>query len=97
MCAFLAGHPDYRHEMVLLVVRRVARAVEAVFAPERVYLLSLGAKEGNAHAHWHVAALPPGVPYGQQQFASLMSAHGVLDVPPAEAARMAARFREALA
>ncbi|WP_405861763.1 HIT family protein [Streptomyces sp. NBC_00090] len=140
VCAFLAGHPDYRHEMVyedadhvafldrwptlpgkvlvaprqhvdhvvsgftedaytrmMLVVRRVALAVEAVFAPERVYLLSLGAKEGNAHVHWHVAALPRGVPYAQQQFHSLMPEHGVLEVPPAESARVAARLREALA
>ncbi|MFF5933367.1 HIT family protein [Streptomyces sp. NPDC012508] len=41
---------------MMLVVREVAPAVEAVLASERVYLLSDGAKEGNAHVHWHIAA-----------------------------------------
>ena len=45
------------------VVRRVARAVSDVVPTERMYSLSLGSKQGNAHLHWHVAPLPPGVPY----------------------------------
>ncbi|AJT61790.1 hypothetical protein T261_0098 [Streptomyces lydicus] len=48
---------------LMLVVRKVALAVETVFAPERTYLLSLGSKQGNAHLHWHIAGLPPEVPY----------------------------------
>jgi histidine triad (HIT) family protein len=105
VCAFLAGHPQYRHETVyedrdhvafldrwptppgkvivapkahlehvvrdleekaytrlMLVVRTVALAVEAVMRPERTYLLSLGSQQGNAHLHWHIAGLPPGHP-----------------------------------
>ena len=27
----------------------------------------------NAHVHWHVAPLPPGVPYEQQQFRAVMA------------------------
>ncbi|MGW1802528.1 HIT family protein [Streptomyces sp. NPDC001984] len=42
---------------LMLVVRKVALAVEAVFAPERTYLLSLGSQQGNAHLHWHIAGL----------------------------------------
>jgi len=57
-------------------VRHVALAVEEVLAPERVYLLSLGSQQGNTHVHWHVAALPPGVPYEQHQFHALMAEHG---------------------
>jgi diadenosine tetraphosphate (Ap4A) HIT family hydrolase len=45
------------------VVRRVARAVAAVVPVERMYCLSLGSQQGNAHVHWHIAPLPPGVPY----------------------------------
>ncbi|MFF1358954.1 hypothetical protein ACFVYY_33350, partial [Streptomyces sp. NPDC058297] len=52
----------------MLVVRKVALAVEAVFAPERTHLLSLGSAQGNSHLHWHIAGLPPGVPYEQQKY-----------------------------
>lgn len=65
--------------------------------PERTCLLSLGAQGGNAHVHWHVAGLPPGVPYREQQFRALMSENGVLDFSPAEAESVAARLRAALA
>lgn len=45
-----------------------------------MYCLSLGSQQGNAHLHWHVAPLPPGVPYGRQQYYALMAENGVLDV-----------------
>ena len=45
-----------------LVVHRVARAVAAVVPTERMYSLSLGSRQGNAHLHWHIAPLPPGCP-----------------------------------
>ncbi|MEV4896620.1 HIT family protein [Nonomuraea sp. NPDC055795] len=55
------------------VVRRVAPAVEAVVPSERTYVLSLGSQRGNSHLHWHVAPLPPGVPYERQQYHALMA------------------------
>jgi diadenosine tetraphosphate (Ap4A) HIT family hydrolase len=79
-----------------LVVRRIARAVAAVVPTERMYSLSLGSQQGNAHLHWHVAPLPPGVPYHQQQFPALMSENGVLDVDDASQAALAARIRSRL-
>ncbi|MFD6421950.1 HIT family protein [Streptomyces sp. NPDC060198] len=79
------------------VVRLVARAVEAVAAPERTYLYSLGSQEGNAHLHWHVAALPPGVPYAEQQFHALMAENGVLRRSPADERRLGRLIREAIA
>jgi len=140
VCAYLAGDPDYRHELVyedeahvafldrwptvpgkvlvapkahiehvvrdldeaafgrlMGVVHRVALAVEAVFTPERTYLLSLGSQQGNAHLHWHIAGLPPGVPYERQQFHALMTENGVLSPTPEQYADMAARLREAIA
>ncbi|MGW5591149.1 hypothetical protein ACWEWF_45800, partial [Streptomyces sp. NPDC003857] len=81
----------------MLVVREVALAVEAVCESERTYLYSLGSQQGNAHLHWHIAGLPSGVPYQQQQFHALMTEHGVLSLPQKEAAAMAARLREAVA
>ena len=79
------------------VVYRVARAVEQVVPSERTYVLSLGSQQGNAHVHWHVVPLPPGLPYEHQQFHVLMTENGVLAWSPDDAARLAARLREALA
>lgn len=76
------------------VIRRIAAALKATVPTERVYSLSLGSKQGNAHLHWHVAPLPPGTPYEQQQFHALMNENGVLDVDDAGQAALAARIRE---
>jgi diadenosine tetraphosphate (Ap4A) HIT family hydrolase len=62
------------------VVHRVARAVAAAVPTERMYCLSLGSQQGNAHVHWHIAPLPPGVPYHHQQYYALMAENGVLGV-----------------
>ncbi|MFD9359543.1 hypothetical protein [Streptomyces sp. NPDC060031] len=84
------------YHRLMLFVREVALAVEVVCGPERTYLYSLGSQQGNAHLHWHIAALPAGVPYPQQQFHALMTENGVLSLPPDEAVEMAARVREAV-
>jgi len=78
------------------VVYRVARGVEQVVRSERTYVLSLGSQQGNSHVHWHIAPLPPGVPYERQQFHALMAENGVLAWSPEDAARLATRIREAL-
>jgi diadenosine tetraphosphate (Ap4A) HIT family hydrolase len=75
------------------VVHRVARAVESVIAPERTYLLSLGSQQGNSHVHWHIAPLPAGTPYEQQQFHALMTENGVVD----QSSGLGANLRAALA
>jgi diadenosine tetraphosphate (Ap4A) HIT family hydrolase len=71
------------------VVHRVARAVGAVVPTERMYCLSLGSQQGNAHLHWHIAPLPPGVPYERQQYYALMAENGVLDVDDGARAALA--------
>jgi diadenosine tetraphosphate (Ap4A) HIT family hydrolase len=74
-------------------VHRLGRAVSASVPTERLYVLSLGSHQGNAHVHWHLAPLPPGVPYGKQQYAALMhEADGHLDVPQADLAALAGRI-----
>jgi diadenosine tetraphosphate (Ap4A) HIT family hydrolase len=78
------------------VVRRVARAVAATVPNERMYCLSLGSQQGNAHVHWHVAPLPPGVPYDQQQFHALMAENGVLKVDEVSQAALAEAIRSHL-
>lgn len=75
------------------VVRMVATSVASVVPTERMYSLSLGSQQGNAHLHWHIAPLPPGVPYHQQQYHALMAENGVLDVDDEAMAELAGRIR----
>jgi diadenosine tetraphosphate (Ap4A) HIT family hydrolase len=81
---------------VVDVVHDVAEALKSTLPTERVYLMSLGSHQGNAHVHWHVAPLPPGVPYERQQFHAVMAENGVLKVTPEQQAALAARIRCAL-
>ena len=75
------------------VVHRVALAVAAAVPTERMYTLSLGSQHGNAHLHWHITPLPPGVPYPEQQFHALMAEHGILDIDDTTQAALAQRIR----
>lgn len=109
----LLGHvlvaPKHHHEHVVAdldegrftrlmrLVHRVGRAVESVVPTERLYLVSLGSKQGNAHQHWHIAPLPPGVPYRDQQFHALMAENGVLPWSYEQAVELAEQLRAALA
>ncbi len=77
-------------------VYRVAEAVRHAVTAERVYVLSLGSQQGNRHVHWHIAPLPPGVPFRQQQLEALRAENGILDVPDAEMAELAGRIRAAM-
>ncbi len=77
------------------IVHAVSEAVRDEVGAERIYLLSLGSDEGNAHVHWHVAPLLPGVPYEKQQFAALIvETAGALKIPEEEKARLAKRIRK---
>jgi ATP adenylyltransferase len=77
-------------------VYRVAEAIRRTVAPERVYILSLGSQQGNRHVHWHIAPLPPGVPFEQQQLDALRIDGGILDLSDAEMQEIARRIRENL-
>jgi len=79
------------------VIYRVSEALRRVVPCERLYLLSLGSQQGNRHVHWHLAPLPPGVPYDEQQLAALAVERGILQIPEKEMASLARRIREALA
>jgi ATP adenylyltransferase len=76
------------------VIYRVAEAVRQEVAAERVYILTLGSQQGNRHVHWHVAPLPPGVPYEKQQLEALKFEGGVLDLSEEEMASLAGRIRQ---
>jgi diadenosine tetraphosphate (Ap4A) HIT family hydrolase len=77
------------------VVHAVGEALRAVVPTERLYILSLGSAQGNRHVHWHLAPLPPGVPYAEQQLAALHT-DLVVDLSDDELADLAARLREVL-
>ena len=95
--AVVGDFPVEEYLALQRVVHRVARALEATVPTERVYILSLGSRDGNAHVHWHVAALPPEVPYDEQQFRALMvETKGVLALTAGEQADLADRLRAAL-
>src|SRR6478672_3311592 len=60
------------------LIYRVGEAVRQVVSTERLYILSLGSQQGNRHVHWHIAPLPPGVPFAEQQLAALDLTRGAL-------------------
>jgi diadenosine tetraphosphate (Ap4A) HIT family hydrolase len=78
------------------VIYHVAEAIRQVVASERIYILTLGSQQGNRHVHWHIAPLPPGVPYEQQQMAALDISRGILALSDAEMAALAQAVRQEL-
>lgn len=93
----VGGFDEAAYLAIQSVVRKVGLALQAVLPVERVYVMSLGSMQGNAHVHWHVAPLPPGVPYREQQFHALMAENGVLDQSPEAKAELAHRLRTVIA
>ena len=84
------------HLALQALVHDLAVALRRALTVDRVYVLSLGSNEGHAHVHWHVAPLPPGVPYERQQYRALMAEYGVVDERPEERAPLADRIRGTL-
>jgi diadenosine tetraphosphate (Ap4A) HIT family hydrolase len=78
------------------VIYLVAEALRQVVPTERIYILTLGSQQGNRHVHWHVAPLPPGVPYEQQQTAAIALSNGVLALSDEEMASLAQALRHEL-
>ena len=75
-------------------VYQIAEAVRRTVETERVYILSLGSQQGNRHIHWHIAPLPYGVPFKEQQLAALDIENGFLDIPESERVELAERIRQ---
>ena len=75
-------------------VYQVAEAVRRTVEAERVYILSLGSQQGNRHVHWHIAPLPYGVPFKQQQLDALKIDNGFLEIPENDMTELAERIRK---
>lgn len=78
------------------LIFHTAEAVRRTLSPERVYILSLGSQAANAHVHWHIAPLPPGVPLAQQQYHALMHEYGAIETSTEEQTDYAQQIRELL-
>jgi len=76
------------------VIYQTAEAIRKSVKAERVYILSLGSQQGNSHVHWHIAPLPFGVPYKEQQIEALKIENGILDIPDDEMEKLAKRIQE---
>ena len=74
-------------------VHLAGEALRRVVPTERLYVLSLGSQQGNRHVHWHLAPLPPGIPFEQQQLRALSHDDGVVPVPHGEMLVLAERLR----
>lgn len=65
---------DFSEEEYLALhglVYRVGEALRQLLPTERLYIVSLGSQQGNRHVHWHVAPLPPGIRFEEQQYRAL--------------------------
>ncbi|MBF9071853.1 HIT family protein [Streptacidiphilus sp. NEAU-YB345] len=93
----IGGFTEEGYLALQRVVHQVAGALAKVVETERMYIMSLGSMQGNAHVHWHIAPLPPGVPYHEQQFYALdWSTRGRLQLADDEADHLAERLRAQL-
>lgn len=79
-----------------VAIHRIASAIEAIIPTERLYVLSLGSQAANSHVHWHLAPLPPGVPFEQQQYRAL-DRTDYLDISFEDMTQLALRLRSEIA
>lgn len=89
---------DFPEEHYLELQRRVhrfGRALGRLVPTERLYVFSFGSNQGVAHVHWHLAPLPPGVPFEQQQFAAVTRAEHLI-IPAEEHAVLAESINQAM-
>jgi len=78
---------DYTLKEYLAIHQRVHMIAEAIrieLDAERIYLMTFGSKQGNAHVHWHIAPLPVGVPYEQQQLFAVSWQNGNFELTDGE-------------
>jgi diadenosine tetraphosphate (Ap4A) HIT family hydrolase len=76
------------------IVHAVAEAVRQALRPERVYILSLGSQQTNAHVYWHIVPCPPGTPFEQQQLSLIdVEKQGILQLSSEDGEALVARLQ----
>ena len=74
------------------LIYHLSEAIREEVCAERIYIFTFGSNQGNAHVHWHIAPLPPGTPYEEQQMKAVSWRKGVLKIPEAEMTDLATRL-----
>jgi len=90
---------DFTIQEYLALQRTIYKTAEALrksVDAERIYILSLGSQQGNRHVHWHIAPLPQGVPFKEQQLEALRVENGILDLSEEDMEDIARCIRENL-
>jgi diadenosine tetraphosphate (Ap4A) HIT family hydrolase len=77
------------------VVYRVGEGIRKVVPTERLYVLCLGSQQGNPHVHWHLAPLPPGIPFEEQQLAAV-DTNVCLDLSEPQLVELVQKLRAAI-
>ena len=76
------------------IVHATAESVRTALSPERVYILSLGSQQANAHVHWHIVPCPSETPLEDQQLALLNAEErGILQLDQDEAESLTTRLQ----
>lgn len=79
-----------------LRVHRLGRILAEITPTGRLYVFSFGSMQGVSHVHWHLAPLPPGIPFREQQLAAVGKLE-YLVLAEAERKELAARTGAAMA
>ncbi len=85
---------DFTEAQYLALQRRIhhlGRILTEITPTERLYVFSFESMQAVAHVHWHVAPLPPGVPFREQQ-AAAVSRPEYLVIPREEVDKLAHRI-----
>lgn len=78
------------------IIYLVSEAIKQVVKTERMYILSIGSQQGNSHIHWHIAPLPPNVPYEKQQIEAISAENGIIDISEEEMNQLSESIRQSL-
>ena len=73
----------------------LGRAITKTVETERLYVFSFGSMQAVSHVHWHLAPLPPGVPFMEQQF-NAVTTPDYFDIPDADKGALSARIAAAI-
>ncbi len=93
LCDATGSFSEEQYLEMQQLIYRTSEAIRKELDPERIYILSLGSVTANAHVHWHIAPLPPGVPLEEQQYYALMHENGVVEFSNEQAEEFVRKIR----
>ncbi|MEV4099093.1 HIT domain-containing protein [Nonomuraea sp. NPDC049649] len=100
ICAVVAGDPAFAYEQIFYEDEHHLAFLSRYPTMPGYALVSPKAHVEHVvrepHLDWHVAPLPPGTPYREQQFHALMSENGLIPWSREQAEELGGRLREAV-